>query len=215
MAIDGIGARREPDGPRVLVIGDYTRAMGSSQPRRSRCAAAALWVAIGATGCIERIRRQVSADLTTVDKQAAFLKVHMRNGDVYVLRSWHVNVTTLSGFGERQGVDRRPSPAQSYEIPMADVALFETNVVETSPSVAALAVVGVVSVVVSVACLTNPKACFGSCPTFYAPDDRTGAPVLQAEGFSDAIAPSLEASDVDALYRSTGTGGAFTLKMTN
>lgn len=52
-------------------------------------------------------------------------------------------------------------------------------------------------------------------PDVLRPDAETGAPVLQAEGFSDAIAPSLESSDVDALYRSTGAGGDFTLRMTN
>ena len=177
--------------------------------------ATVLVASLGTAGCVERIRRKVSPSLDTVDKQTAFLKVHMRNGDVYVLRRWDLRGTTLSGFGQRQGVDRRTSTDQTYEIPMGDVALFETNVVQSSPTIAALAVVGTISVALSVACIANPKACFGSCPTFYAPDDKTGAPVLQAEGFSDAIAPSLESSDVDALYRSTSTGGAFTLRMTN
>lgn len=171
--------------------------------------------ALGTAGCVQRISRKVSSELVTVDTESPFLKVHMRNGDVYVLRRWSVNEASLSGFGQRQGVDRRTSSEQTHEIPLREVALFETNVVETSPSIAALAVIGTVSVAVSVACLTNPKACFGSCPTFYAPDDRTGAPVLQAEGFSDAIAPSLESSDVDALYRSSSAGGAFTLRLTN
>ncbi len=39
--------------------------------------------------------------------------------------------------------------------------------------------------------------------------------MLQAEGFSDAIAPALEKHDLDALYRTTGRGGSFTLVMTN
>lgn len=193
----------------------YIRHMRSRESSWRLWAVPALIVALGAGGCVERIRRKVSSELKTVDQKAAFLKVHMRNGDVYVLRRWRVNAATLSGFGQHQGVDRRTSPEQAYELPMDDIALFETNVVETSPALAALAVIGTVSVVVSVACLTNPKSCFGSCPTFYAPDDKTGAPVLQAEGFSDAIAPSLESSDVDALYRSSSTGGAFTIRMTN
>jgi hypothetical protein len=193
--------------------------MSWREPARRRWIAAgvsaALVGALATGGCVERIRRKVSPDPNTVDKQAAFLKVHMRNGDVYVLRRWNLHVSTLEGFGQRQGVDRRTSREGTHQIPMADVALFETNVVETSPSIAAIAVIGTLSVVVSAACIANPKACFGSCPTFYAPDAETGAPVLQAEGFSDAIAPSLESSDVDALYRSTGTGGDFTLRMTN
>ena len=187
------------------------------EPRRwvAALVAAVLIGALVTAGCIERISRKVAPSLATVDKQAAFLKVHMRNGDVYVLRRWELRGTTLAGYGQYQGIDRRTTAEQAFSIPLDDVALFETNVVENSPAIAAIAVVGSISVVVSVACLTNPKACFGSCPTFYAPDDQTGAPVLQAEGFSDAIAPSLESSDVDALYRSSSTGGAFTLRMTN
>lgn len=144
--------------------------------------AAVLAAALGTAGCVERIRRKVSPSLSTVDKQSPFLKVHMRNGDVYVLRRWDLQGTTLSGFGQRQGVDRQTSAEQTHAIPMGDVALFETNVVATSPSIAALAVIGTVSVAVSVACLTNWKACFGSCPTFYAPDAKTGRRCCRPRG---------------------------------
>jgi len=65
----------------------------------------------------------------------------------------------------------------------------------------------------SIVCLSNPKSCFGSCPTFYAPgaDGET----LQAEGFSSAISPALETHDVDALWQTHVTGGHLTLRMTN
>lgn len=39
--------------------------------------------------------------------------------------------------------------------------------------------------------------------------------MLQAEGFSDAIAPALESHDIDALWRTHATGGRLTLRMTN
>src|SRR5690606_7479494 len=42
-----------------------------------------------------------------------------------------------------------------------------------------------------------------------------GKLVLQAEGFSDSIAPSLERNDIDALWRTTGRGGTTTIVMTN
>ncbi|MEL6616079.1 MAG: hypothetical protein AAFQ43_10095, partial [Bacteroidota bacterium] len=61
--------------------------------------------------------------------------------------------------------------------------------------------------------LSNPKACFGSCPTFYAPD-ASGEMALLAEGYSSSIAPSMRARDVDALGL-RASGGSFELRMTN
>ncbi|MBP9203432.1 MAG: hypothetical protein KBG28_05665 [Kofleriaceae bacterium] len=190
-----------------------------------RWLAAALATTLGVTssGCIKRIKRSVSTQLATVDKQAAFLKAHMRDGEVYVLRSWKVGQppTTLTGTGERLGADRTSLGQGTFTLALADVALFESNVVETSPAVAALTIITGISLVVTVACVTNPKACFGSCPTFYAPADAdadadAGAEVvLQAEGFSDSISPALEATDVDALWRTRGRGGPLVVRMTN
>lgn len=47
-------------------------------------------------------------------------------------------------------------------------------------------------------CLNDPKTCFGSCPTFYqgASDHLFKS---DAEGFTNAILPSLEHEDIDAL----------------
>ena len=58
--------------------------------------------------------------------------------------------------------------------------LFETNKPESIPrnSLTVLAVVTGVSLAVTAMCLANPKACFGSCPTFYATDGTSE--VLQA-----------------------------------
>jgi hypothetical protein len=62
-------------------------------------------------------------------------------------------------------------------------------------------------------CAANPKTCFGSCPTFYVSDGKHA--MLQAEGFSSSIAPSLEARDVDALYRVHPSGREFIVTMKN
>lgn len=51
---------------------------------------------------------------------------------------------------------------------------------------------------VGIACLTDPKACFGSCPTFYQGDDDYLFK-SDAEGFTNAILPTLEHQDIDAL----------------
>ena len=55
-----------------------------------------------------------------------------------------------------------------------------------------------VDIGVEIACLINPKVCFGSCPTFYqnASDHLFKS---DAEGFTNAILPSLEHRDIDAL----------------
>lgn len=165
--------------------------------------------------CVSRLARTVTPTLATVDHKAPYLKVHMKNGDLFVLSAWQADDARrlVTGQGELQGTDRRVVRTGPQQIAMADVALYETNTIVTSPSVAAMAVVTGASIVVSVACLANPKACFGSCPTFYAPGER-GA-VLQAEGFSDAIAPALETHDIDALWRTHVTDGHLTLRMTN
>ena len=56
-------------------------------------------------------------------------------------------------------------------------------------------------------------AIFGSCPTVYS--DTGGGPVLQAEGFSYAIAPLLEHRDLDPLTVRTGADGIIRLELRN
>jgi hypothetical protein len=74
----------------------------------------------------------------------------------------------------------------------------------------------VLNVIVGIICLSNPKACFGSCPTFYI-DDNPNANLFSsdAEGFSEAIAPFLEYSDLDALQYTIGGGQIAKLRMKN
>lgn len=47
-------------------------------------------------------------------------------------------------------------------------------------------------------CLNDPKTCFGSCPTFYQ-GESDHLFKSDAEGFTNAILPSLEHEDIDAL----------------
>jgi hypothetical protein len=170
-------------------------------------------LAVVSAACSRRVERV----LTTPDRAASlneesfYLKVHMRNGDVYVLSDWQVDEgrRLVLGVGEHFDSHRALQSATTHEIPVADVALFETNVTRASPMVTVMAVITGVSAALTAACISNPKACFGSCPTFYAGD------VLHAEGFSDAVAPSLERHDIDALFRVEPEGRTLTLRMTN
>lgn len=151
----------------------------------------------------------------TLDNRSPFLKAHMKNGTVYVVSDWRVdtNEKMVAGFGALLSVNRDTLKHGEFSIPIDSVIVFETNVLQESSAVAALSIITGISAAVTIACLTNPKACFGSCPTFYASDGNRL--ILQAEGFSSSIAPSLEASDVDALFRAKSQGRKFILEMRN
>ena len=151
------------------------------------------------------------------DAQAPYLLAHMRDGRAIVLDSWTIRDSTRTVFGMGRVLDANRAKISEgpVRIGIDEVALFETNVVQNSASVAGLAIISGASAALTVFCLTNTKACFGSCPTFYAPDGDGGPLVLQAEGFSDSVAPALEKRDVDALFRTRPGARALQVRMTN
>jgi hypothetical protein len=169
------------------------------------------------SGSVPLNRQTVAPDqVRSIDPQSSrYLKAHMKDGRVYVLVEWKVDeaARVVTGFGRLLEVDRARERVGPWTVRIDDAALFESNEPSPSPGLAGLLVVTGASLVVTAACLTNPKACFGSCPTFYVSDGQR--PVLQAEGFSDSIAPSLEATDVDALYRARPRQRALQVRMTN
>ncbi|MDP3769206.1 MAG: hypothetical protein Q8S13_14435 [Dehalococcoidia bacterium] len=144
------------------------------------------------------------------------LKVHLRSGDLLVLGSWSdlPGDSGLAGVGLRYDVRRRPVGPFNGRIARDSIALLEmTRSQRAYP--AGSAVLGVYTVLagaVTIACLADPKSCFGSCPTFYL-DDRQDRP--DAEGFSGSVARSLEASDVDYLADAHVTGRTFAVTMRN
>lgn len=168
--------------------------------------------------CIHRVeRRVVPADqAATLDGKSAYLKAHLRNGYVYLLSAWHADSggRVITGTGQLFDLNRTAVGTGAFRFPSDSVALFETNVLRKSGATTALTVMAGVTAIVAGICAANPKSCFGSCPTFYAPDS-TGRAVLQAEGFSASIAPALEATDVDMLYSSRPGNRDFTIHVTN
>lgn len=149
-------------------------------------------------------------ETSAMSKKSPFLKAHMRNGDLFVLENWRGGADgTVTGSGRRYNAARTVIGVGSFAIPIDSVAVFETNQVKTSGATAALTAFAVVTVGIAIACAINPKACFGSCPTFFV--DGNEHPL--AEGFSASIAPSLEATDVDAL--AVRARGRFELVMKN
>src|SRR5262245_49138851 len=141
--------------------------------RRMGTVAIALLTALG-PGCVKRLERTLHDDISSVDRSAPFLKAHLKDGRVYLFSTWSVDegAKIVVGHARVLDVDRHQLSDGEVALSLGDVAVFETNVVQTSPSVAILAVVTGVSLVVTAACIADPKACFGSCPTFYVSDGR-------------------------------------------
>lgn len=176
-------------------------------------------VAVLLVSCVTyQVRRTLHApaEASLLDRAAPYIKVHMRDGRAYVLSPWRVDQAARRVIGTGQLLDARRDVVvlrDSFSIPIDSVALFETNRMQASPATGALTVMTGLTMAVAVACLTNPKACFGSCPTFYVTDGS--APRLMAEGFSASVAPALEASDIDALFHARPASRDLEVRLTN
>lgn len=155
------------------------------------------------------------AGLSTLKSKSPFLKAHMAGGNVYVLHRWDVPAgdSLITGEGVLFNEFRDTIGRGSFTIGIDSIALIESNVLTSSGAAVALTVLTGVTLLVAAVCLANPKACFGSCPTFYASDGDSLR--LAAEGFSGSIAPSLEAGDVDALFHLEPAGGRAEIVMKN
>ncbi len=149
-----------------------------------------------------------------------FLKAHLKNGDVYILKdTWEVDTVQklISGVGSSFDFNRNKTSEGLLSIDLDSVAIFETNkkLGKTEPKrIRTLAILAGVDVAVGAICLINPKACFGSCPTFYM-NEEDDFHFADAEGFSNAIAPSMEYFDIDALNNPKVDGSTFSLTMKN
>jgi hypothetical protein len=177
-----------------------------------------LALAINGTACFSIQKRalvQPAAIATVEGASSPFLKAHMRNGQLYVLHNWTPETSRglVVGTGELLDLNRQCLETGDFCVPIDSVALFETNSLVTSGALPVLVVLTVGSAAMTVYCISNPKACFGSCPTFYVSDGEQL--LVQAEGFSSSIAPALEATDLDALYRARPRGREFEVRMLN
>jgi hypothetical protein len=155
-----------------------------------------------------------------------FLKAHLKNGNVCIVKdSWIIDTISNSVVGTGTIYDfnrhavyqnaihesdtsdavsdsgRAKALPGTIHIPIDSVAIFETNTKIQNPEagrIIALCLMAAADIALGVVCATNPKACFGSCPTFYL-NENDNFHYADAEGFSSAISPSMEYSDVDAL----------------
>jgi hypothetical protein len=169
-------------------------------------------------GCVTIWQNRFSApaNYAQIDRSAPFLKAHLAQGDVVVLTAWSFTpAQEVSGSGIRYDVDRHEVQRGQLNVTLSEVSLLETNEPHSvvRGDYVVLGVAAAATVGVGIACAISPKSCFGSCPTFYA--DVEGRPRLLAEGFSASVAPSLEATDVDALLELRPEGGPIVLTMVN
>lgn len=154
-------------------------------------------------------------EIRTAAELSPFLKAHMINGNLYLFDKWIANDDTreVSGSGTWLNQNRAVVRKGEFTIGLDSVAIFETNIPQNSPEVSKISLLAGVSLTLTAICITNPKACFGSCPTFYAKETKGVS--LVAEGFSSSVAPSLEAVDVDALYNVKPTTNRIELQLKN
>ena len=148
-------------------------------------------------------------------KELPYLKLHMKNGELYVLSDWDINRNSneVTGNGSHQNLNREIMDEGDFQIPLQQIVLAETNQISGSTAVGVLAALTVITGIFTIVCIANPKACFGSCPTFYASNGSDY--LVQSEGFSSSISPSLEVRDVDALYRIKPTSENFEIQLRN
>jgi hypothetical protein len=193
----------------------------SGGPVRTAGFAVTLLSALLFLGCARQI---VERELKQIDQAASFLpspdstllKLHCRDGSMIMLDRWQCqkDQRIIRGSGVMFSFNRDTVSRGMFEIPYDSVAIAEVNrFVSAAAPTTGFAVMGTVTAAGAVICLTNPKACFGSCPTFYTWDGSSLS--LMAEGFSASIAPSLAASDIDALYRAAPDGRTLGMVMKN
>ena len=166
--------------------------------------------------------------INTLKSNRNSIKIHVNDGGLYVLNNWSINpkADTIKGFGEYYNYQRdlvnfrlyNKSAgiirAESFQIPSDKITLIETSTITANMgNFAAITIVGVPMSIFAIYCITDPKACFGSCPTFYA--RKNGNWNMMAEGFSSSIAPSFEKKDIDMLYWADVPEDTFSLKLTN
>jgi hypothetical protein len=157
---------------------------------------------------------------TKASQVKPFLKAHLKNGDVCILKdSWEIDTTLniVSGDGIQYDYNRKPIYQGSISIPVDSVAIFETNTKITKPEADRITVLGImagVDAVLGLVCLINPKACFGSCPTFYI-NENDNFHYADAEAFTNAISPSMEYCDIDAINTLKISNNSFSITMKN
>lgn len=180
-----------------------------------------LW---GCKTAVEPSIRQVNSELpkeyANYTSGNGILKAHLKSGELVIFTNeWQTKPEQAIIWGKALHYDaqRKLIKEGLIEVRIDEVALFETNQPLKNrryASIAALSITTAANVLLGVYCLYNPKACFGSCPTFYYQDDHS-VHFSNAEGFSSSISPIMEKGDIDALGNPQQGPGQFIITMKN
>lgn len=169
------------------------------------------------SGCADRISRELfkPEQIPKISnlKEKPFVKLHLRDGGVYIFKEWTADSSRIKGNGFLLNAQRDTISSGSFEVPLNDFVIAESNVISGKQGQAVLWILTGISIAATIYCISNPKACFGSCPTFYAFDWEKMT--LQAESFSSSVMPALEAEDIDALYNIKPKNRFLELQMKN
>ncbi len=148
-------------------------------------------------------------------KEYSYIKLHMKNGEVYLFNDWSLNKdeNMILGNGNHFDINRQQIAEGQFTIPVNDIVLAETNKISGSSSGGILAGLSMITGIFTIICIADPKACFGSCPTFYVHDGNDY--VVKSEGFSSSISPALEERDIDVLYNVKTESENFEIQLRN
>lgn len=140
------------------------------------------------------------------------IKAHLVDGGVVVFASGaDIGFREVTGVGQHLDATRTATHAVQ-RVPLDSVVGFETYERQVNPGRTLL--YGVPTLALSTAgILALGLAIFGSCPTIYA--DSAGTQVLQAESFSNSIAPLLARRDLDRLVVVADAAGNVRLDVRN
>ena len=181
---------------------------------RPRVIAGLTVAAVAVVACVISTTTRPIALRTTGKEQIVLtpLKAHLVDGSVVVFPTGaEISTVHVAGPGQRFDASRT-SAQQAMSIPLDSVLGFETYERHVNPlrtlvfgsATLAASIVGAAALAVVI---------FGSCPTIYA--DSAGHQVLQAESFSNSIAPLLARRDLDRLIVSADASGKVRLDVRN
>jgi len=169
---------------------------------------------------IRQTNSELSKEYLKNTNNTDILKAHLKSGELVIFTNeWQTNPeqSIIWGNALHYDVQRDLVKEGTIVLNIDEVALFETNQPLTNrrhASIAALSITTAANILLGVFCIYNPKACFGSCPTFYYQDDHC-VHFSNAEGFSSSISPILEKGDIDALSNPQQGSGQFIITMKN
>lgn len=193
------------------------QASASLRTRLWRSAIVALLLSTGAlTACFQVFWRTEAVPVTTNEGDVirSPVKAHLKDGSTAVFPSGGLVASgRLTGASQRYAIGSSTAqPRSPGWVPLDSIVAAETfeGQVLLLPT---LVVSAAASAAVAAASALLMVAIFGSCPTLYAEGDA--GPVLQAEGFSYAIAPAFEHRDVDPLRVRVNPTGVLRLELRN